>query len=240
MQKQHTDWSGLPHGKLEKIDENILSVVGELSEPLTKVPRRMTIVRLLDGRLILFNAIELSDKETHAIETYGKPAFLIVPGEHHRMDAMMWKARYPELVVIAPVGARSLVEQIVPVDASEVDFGDSSVTYLSVAGTDGHEAALIVRTPLGLTLVTNDLIGNMGDRSGLNGWFLRLMGYAGSGPQITAYAKGRLIEDKAALRAQLLDWSNLRSLSRIIVSHGAPIDERPAQALRELASSLAA
>jgi hypothetical protein len=45
-------WTVLPHGKLVPVDENILTVVGEIHMPLMDLPRRMTVVRLLDRRLM--------------------------------------------------------------------------------------------------------------------------------------------------------------------------------------------
>jgi hypothetical protein len=47
-----------------------------------------------------------------------------------------------------------------------------------------------------------------------------------------------LIEDKEALRIQLLQWAELESLKRILVSHGSPIEDNPNQILRALANSL--
>ena len=48
-----------------------------------------------------------------------------------------------------------------------------------------------------------------------------------------------MVDDKAALRRQLLQWADIDSLHCILVSHGLPIDEKPQQTLRELASTLA-
>ena len=47
-----------------------------------------------------------------------------------------------------------------------------------------------------------------------------------------------MIADKNALRAQLLQWADIESLKRILVSHGSPIEDNPRQTLRDLASSL--
>jgi hypothetical protein len=47
-----------------------------------------------------------------------------------------------------------------------------------------------------------------------------------------------LIEDKEALSVQLLQWAELESLKRILVSHGSPIEDHPSQTLRALASPL--
>jgi hypothetical protein len=48
-----------------------------------------------------------------------------------------------------------------------------------------------------------------------------------------------LVKDAADLRAQLLEWSELPSLERILVSHGDPIEVDAPKALRDLAASLA-
>ena len=52
MAKFHTEWTVFPHGPVEKIDDGILSVEGEIRMPFGRFPRRMTVVRLSDGREI--------------------------------------------------------------------------------------------------------------------------------------------------------------------------------------------
>jgi hypothetical protein len=112
------------------------------------------------------------------------------------------------------------------------------VQFVTVPGTRGHEAALVVHTVNGTTLVLNDLVGNIRDASGFGGWFLRMMGFAGDEPHIPKPVKLALVDDKQALRAQLLEWAELALLKRILVSHGSPIEKHPNQALRDLAGSL--
>ena len=129
MAKPHTDWTVLPHGKLKRLEHDLLSVTGTMNmPPMGQVSRRMTIVRLADARLIIYSAISLDEIEMHALESYGTPTYLIVPGDIHRMDAKPWKDRYPTLQVIAPAGARAQIQKVVPVDATEVDFGDPAVS----------------------------------------------------------------------------------------------------------------
>jgi hypothetical protein len=173
-----------------------------------------------------------------ALEDYGRPAFLVVPNDHHRLDAKVWKDRYPEMQVVAPEGSRKKVEQAVHVDTTQPQLRDPNVQFVTVPGTRAHEAALVVRGASGTTLVLNDLVGNIRDPSGFGGWFLRMMGFAGDEPHIPRPVKLAMIDDKEALRAQLLEWAELDSLRRILVSHGAPIEHEPAQALRDLAASL--
>jgi hypothetical protein len=238
MTTTHPQWTVLPHGKLTELDEGLLTVVGEIRMPLMKLPRRMTVVRLRDGRLLIWSAIALDETEMASLERYGVPAFLIVPNDHHRLDAKAWKERYPMLQVVAPEGAREKVSEAVPVDGSSPAFDDPDVLFLVVPGTQGHEAALLVRRPGGTTLVLNDLVGNIRNESGFGGWLLRLMGFAGETAHIPSPVKLTLVKNTEALRAQLLQWAEIPSLKRIVVSHGATIEDEPRQALRDLAASL--
>jgi hypothetical protein len=238
MTKPFNQWTVLPHGQLVQIDENILTVVGEIPMPLMDLPRRMTVVRLVDGRLVVFSAIALDEDEMAALERYGEPAFLIVPSDKHRLDARTWKDRYPGIQVVAPEGARAKVEETVPVDTVAPRFGDPNVQFLAVPGTRGREAALVVRMPTGTTLVLNDVVGNIREAAGFGGWLLHVAGFAGKDAQIPTVVKLAVIEDTKALRTQLLQWAEIDSLVRILVSHGSPIDENPREVLRELAESL--
>ena len=75
MPRPFETWKVLPHGKLTAIDENLLTVVGELPLPLGDFPRRMTVARLSDGRLIIYSAIALDELEMAALERFGVPTF---------------------------------------------------------------------------------------------------------------------------------------------------------------------
>jgi hypothetical protein len=238
MSKPHRDWKVLPHGPLEQLDEGILAVVGRLKMPLVELPRRMTVVRLRDGGLVVWSAIALDDAVMARVEAEGRPAFLVVPNDHHRLDAAAWKARYPEIVVVAPLGARDRVAEVVPVDTCAPDFADPAVRFVAVPGTRDHEAALVVHRAAGTTLVVNDVIANIRDPNGIGGWLLERMGFAGSEAQVPGPVKLALVKDRSALRDQLLQWAGIADLKRIVVAHGDVIDSSPQQALRELASRL--
>jgi hypothetical protein len=240
MPRPFQKWTLLPHGKLVQLDDGLLTVVGELSMPLVDFPRRMTVARLRDGRLVIYSAIALDEPEMTQLEHFGIPSFLIVPGDLHRLDAKAWKDRYPGLFVVAPAGARRRVEEVVPVDADDVDFKDANVRYLTVPGTDGREAALIVKTHSGTTLVVNDLIWNVQDRPGFGGWVFHALGLSGENPVVPFVAKLHSIKNKETLSAQFQAWAALGGLNRIIVSHGEIVGPEAPLVLRELAHSLAA
>jgi hypothetical protein len=238
MPKPFTEWKVLPHGRLTTVEPDILTVEGDLPMPLGKITRRMTVVRLRGRRLVIFNAIALNEGAMRALEEFGTPAYLIVPNDYHRLDARIWKDRYPALEVITPEGAREKVEQVVAVDATRAEFGDPGVAFVTVPGTRGREAALEAGGANGTTLVVNDVIGNVRDASGIGGWFLRLMGFAGDRPHVPIPVRMLMIRDKSALAAELRRWAELPSLKRILVSHGSAIEDDPRGVLRRLAASL--
>lgn len=232
-------WEVQPHEELVEIDDGILTVAGEIRMPLGNFPRRMTVVRLSGPRTAIYSAIALNDPEMARIEAMGRPTFLIVPGDGHRMDAKIWKERYPDLRVMTPPGARAAVSEVVAVDATDDILDDPDVSFQTVAGTGEHEAALVIKRPGGTTLVTNDLIGNVAHPDGLGAQIMgRLLGFGVSEPQVPRPAKHGIIEDPAALAAQFRAWADMDALRRIIVSHGDPI-ENPRDVLHALAKKLA-
>jgi hypothetical protein len=238
MAAPHQEWTVLAHERPYALDDNILTVIGHIKMPAGDLPRRMTAVRLRDGRLVIFSAIALNEEGMSEVEAFGQPEFLVVPNDHHRLDAKSWKDRYPAMKVITPQGSRDKVAKAVPVDMSHVDFGDRDVRFVTVPGTQEKEAALEVSSPSGLTLVLNDIIGNIRDAKGFGGWFLRMMGFAGDEPHVPAPIKAMLVKDKAALAHQLRHWATDHQLKRIIVSHGETIEEDPKAALLKLAAAL--
>ncbi len=241
MAKPFSEWTVLPHGKLTPLDDNLLSVTGVLRmPPMGDVDRRMTVVRLFDGRLVVYSAIALDEAEMTVLERFGTPAYLIVPSDLHRMDVKIWKDRYPEMTVVAPAAARAKVEKIVPVDATSVDFGDPAVRFVTVPGTGEREAALVIETGSGTTLVLNDLIFNMANRPGVSGWAFKTVGLTGDEPHIAPPVRMRQVKDKTALREQLERWSRLPALKRVVVAHGAIIANDAAHALGRIAKDLAA
>jgi hypothetical protein len=231
-------WEVLPHGKLTPIEQNILTVVGDIRMPVGNMKRRMTVVRTHDRQLVVYSAIALDEDEMRTLEEFGVPAFLIVPNDHHRLDARLWKDRYPGMKVIAPQGALEKVAKVVPVDATDIDFNDPAVRLVVVPGTRAHEVALEVTGPNGTTLVVNDIIGNIRDAAGFGGWLLRIMGFAGDEPHVPMPVRLAMVDDKAALAAQLRQWADMPLLKRIVVSHGETIEHDPSGALRALAAKL--
>jgi hypothetical protein len=237
MPRPFNTWTVLPHGRLTQIDDGLLTVVGQLPMPIGDFPRRMTVVRLADGRLVIYSAIALHDSEMVGLESYGEPSILVVPSEIHRMDARIWKQRYPSLTVFAPEGGREKIGDVVPVDVTSIDLHDPEVDLRTIPGT--QEAAIVVRRPTGTTLIVNDLIWNLPHRPGVAGRLLKAFGFTGP-RRIPPVVARKGIDERAPFVAQLEAWSHLPNLTRIIVSHGDIITSNPARLLCQLAERVAA
>ena len=231
-------WKVLPHGQLTAVDSNLWTVTGVIRMPVGEFERRMTVARLRDGGLVVYSAIALDEPQMAQLDGLGRMAWLVVPGDDHRLDAKPWLQRYPTMHVAAPAGAREKALEVVPVESTAPDFGDPDIRWITVPGTREHEAALTVRGARGTTLVVNDLIANLRHEHGFSGWMLRLMGFAGDEPNIPGVRRLAMIKDAGALAGQLLAWSEIADLRCILVSHGEPIVDDPRGELRRLSESL--
>ena len=234
MTAPHKEWTVLPHGDLTPVNERILTVVGDLKMPLLHLPRRMSAVRLASGDLVIFSAIALRDADMAKLEAFGRPTFLVVPSVMHRLDAPGFARRYPQITVVAPRAGAEKIGDVVRIDTSTPDFGDPSVRYVEVAG----DSALEVDCGDGMTVIVNDLIGDIHGEAGIGGWLLRVMKFAGDDPQVPAPVKILMGKHKSEVARQFRSWAEHPNLRRIIVSHGDPIESDPRGALRTLAASL--
>jgi hypothetical protein len=237
MPKVHDHWKVLPHGSIEKLDDRVWRIEGELENmPLKRV---MTIARCADDRLIIHNGIGLASDVLEQIEAWGEPAYLVVPNGYHRLDAPAYKKRYPGIVVLCPAGAREKVAQVVPVDGDYRSFPvDPHVSLFHLDGTKEAEGAMLVRGASGATLVLNDAIFNMPDGRGLTGFVFKHLTQSSGGPRVSRLTRLFILGDQKAFRQHLDRLAELPELTRIIVSHHRTISERPAEVLREVASSL--
>ena len=238
MAKAHQSWTVLSHDPIETIAENIWRVEGDLPNP--GIRRVMTVCRMADGRLVIHNAVALDDEEMARLEAWGEPAFLVVPNGWHRLDAAIFKARYPNARVLCPAGTRKRVEQVVAVDGGLEELaaaGDPSVIMPYLDGVKEAEGVLRVTSGDEVTLVFNDAIFNLPHGKGLFGFVFKVMGSTG-GTRVTPLFKLMAVKDKEALAAQLARLAQTPGLRRIIMSHGAMIDQDATKILAEVAANV--
>jgi len=236
MGTAYRTWTVLPHGPIEKLTENLWRVEGDL--PNMPLKRVLTVARRTDGRLVLHNGIALDAEGMKQLEAWGEPAFLVVPNGYHRLDAKVFKDRYPRLTVVAPAGSRRAVEKVVAVDLTYDEYpGDDTVQLEHADGVKRAEGVMRVKSADGTTLVFNDLIFNLPHGKGLLGLVFRLIGSTG-GPRVTGVGKLMVIRDKRATRAWLRKLADDPDVKRLIMSHGSPISHNACDVLRSVAERI--
>lgn len=238
MSKIKSHWEVEPHDSLVELDDGLLTVAGDIHMPLGNFPRRMTVIRLASGGTAIWSAMALRDEEMRRIEMMGTPEWLIVPGVQHRLDARIWKARYPEMRVLCAPKAREKVEEAVRVDAVVDPFSDPEVTFEAVPGMGELEGVLFVRRNNAITLVVNDLVANVRHPHGIGAQLMaRIFGFGVHGPQVPRIVHRMAIEDDAEVAAAMRRWAKIPGLARLVPSHGEIIDS-PRDVLLELANEL--
>lgn len=235
MPKAHDTWKVLPHGPIEKLSPNLWRVQGVLSP----VHRVMAVAKRADGTLVVHNGIALEDTAMAELDAWGKVSTIVVPNGYHRLDAKIFKDRYPDAKVIAPAGSRAKVAQVVPVDGTYADAAkDAVVELVHLDGTKEREGAMIVRAPGDTTVVFNDAVFNMPHGKGFTGFILRRLTASSGGPTVSRISRWLVVADKAAFRAHLERLAELPDLKRVIVSHYETISDDAAGTLRRVAATL--
>jgi hypothetical protein len=232
MAKAFTTWKVLPHQRIEKLTENLWRVSGTMGDG--KSQRQMVLARMADGRMIVHNAIALDEPEMKELEAWARPAVLFVPNGFHRQDAAIWKQRYPEIMVVAPAGARKRVAQVVAVDAvTEEAPGDDSVRLVPVRGVPG-EGVLSVRSGSETSLIFCDAVLNIAPRGGLVGFFLSPTGQV-SVPRVMRWIG---VKNRRAFAEHVDELAATAGLRRVLFGHGDPILADAPGALRRVVSQL--
>lgn len=237
MPKSNATWKVQPHGPLEKFGENLWRIEGSLEGMALK--RVMTLARLDDGGLVIHNAIPLEEELMKEIESFGSPTYLVVPNGYHRLDAPVFKQRYPNAKVICPTGATEKVGEVIGVDLTYADFQKNGrVTFEELDGTKAAEGVMIVHDEEGTSLVFNDAIFNMPHGSGIAGFVFRHITASTGGPRVSRLLKWLVLKDKSAFVAHLNRLAKTPNLKRIIVSHHEVIDQDPAGVLSRVAAEV--
>src|SRR4051794_19032199 len=151
------DWLVLPHDPIQELSENLWRVEGAL--PRFSLRRVMSVVRLQDGRLLIHSAIAMDEISMAKLEAWGEPAILLIPHRRHRMDAPRYKQRYPALRVFAPPAVLEQASAVVHVDGTFAEAPlDSSASLELLDGTGEAEAALVVRSHDGVSVVLTEVV----------------------------------------------------------------------------------
>lgn len=145
-----------------QLDANLWEITGEWR---TKFARRMTIVRLLDGRIFIHNAIHLRKNELDWLRSLGTIAYIVAPNVFHTSDAGWMKTQFPAATLFVP-GRKLAYFKKAGHEAfdTELEFPEEIATellYLPSKGTSIQEAIFLHRPSR--TLILTDLAFNMPD-----------------------------------------------------------------------------
>jgi hypothetical protein len=232
MAKCFTSWTVLPHGPITKHSENLWSVSGKMQ---SGNQRRMAVGRRADGKLVIHNAIALDDAEMAELEAFGKPAFMVVPNGFHRMDSVIYKQRYPELVVLCPEGARKKVSQVVEVSGHLDDLPkDANVELFHLRGMKRREGAMKVRSGGSTALVFNDTLLNMPKLGQMMELFMSPSGTL----SVPRFSRWMLMSSGPELKGHLEELAGSPSLTHVLPGHGDVIAGDAASRLSQAAARL--
>jgi prepilin-type processing-associated H-X9-DG protein len=217
------------------LEENLRTVDGEIQLPGGIFPRKMTLVRLADGRIVIHSAIPLAEADMHEIECWGEPAFCLIPNQRHRLDASSFQQRYPKLKILCPTAARTQVERVVRVDGG-YDQIPAELEWRTLA-LRGDEAVFVVHSGGRATLLFADGLFNLAHLPGVFGLVLRLIGSSG-GPRVSPLMKLVAATDRTLLAEQYRELAAIPGLVRLIPGHGANIEDEAAAILRDVAARI--
>ena len=197
-----------------------------------EVGTRMTVMRLVDGSLLLHSPVRLEPRLCAELDAIGRVRFVVAPNRVHHLyagrvvdaypDARLWVApglerKRPDLVYAAVLGDDAPREW-----AGQVD-------QVFFRGRPYESEVVFFHRP-SRTLILCDLAFNFGPRAARpTRWLMRLLrSYGRFGPSTL---DPWLIRDRSAARASLeriLAWD----FDRVVVAHGDVLEHSGHEAFR--------
>jgi len=190
---------------------------------------RTSVIRLDDGRLLIHSPTPPTDEWTKQVAALGEVAWLVVPNCFHHLGTAAAAAAFPAAKVVAPksVAAKNAAWRI---DVEIGVFALPELALIPLAGVPFLDETLIFHRPT-QTLFGADVVLRADEA---DHWTWRF------GARVTGcYKRLRVppdvrkkVVDKAAAARSLEALKEL-SIQRLVVAHGAVIDEAPLEQLRE-------
>jgi hypothetical protein len=235
MAKPPRPWIVTKPVTLSKLEDNVWAV----ESPVPGGPgmnRRMTIVKLSDGRLVFLDAVPVEDAQLAEIRAWGTPAFLVVSHGGHRIDIHAFRDKLG-VKVLCPELADAKVRERVTVDGHlDALPRDPALSWIPVGGSKLGEAWFLATSPGGrVTVHSADAFMNIPKGGG--NFLLRLMGFSG-GPKVVPVFKTMFVNDKAALRASYEKVIATPGVVRVIPCHGEMVEKDAVGALRTAMSTI--
>jgi hypothetical protein len=238
MPKAPRPWIVTRHDPIEELDDNLWAVEGDVPDfPAgTGMPRRMSVVRMDDGRLVFYNAIPLDEAALAKVRAWGKPSILIVPVFFHSIDAKAFQEKLGLSVFTSKITLEKTRASIPGARPLEELPQDASLQCVPLSGTRFGESAFVVKSGPRATLLFCDVFQNSRPGRGFGGFMFKIMGFTGNEPKTPPFYKLRAATDKAAIKKDLLRLADTPGLVRLVPSHGIVVSENAASVLRATAT----
>ena len=222
-----------PYGELRQHAPDLWTLEGEWYG--TPFRRRMTLMRLERGGLVVHSAIRLREEDWPRLEALGPVEVLVAPNRFHGSEAHHFQRRYPQARLFASPGCAREQRRLARLDGVlPADWPpelEREVACLELQGTRCglHEQVFFQRASR--TLVLTDAAFNLQDApGGLTGLLLRWNRVERRfGP--SRLFRRLFVGDVARARdsfARLLEWEP----ERVVVSHGEVVESDAREALR--------
>jgi hypothetical protein len=148
------------YGPLREVYENVFCRDGEWYG--SKFRRRMTVIRLPDGKLWVHNPFALDDEDVRGLMQLGEVAHVVAPSTFHCSELEDFLSEFPQAMGFAPDSILKKMKKgfsIVPTETGYPAELNSAVTRIALDGTRMDESAFF--HPKSRTLVVADLIFNL-------------------------------------------------------------------------------
>jgi len=206
--------------------------------------RNMVIYKMNNGGLLIHSAIALTETEQKKVEALGPIEVLIVPSAMHRMDAGVYKKRYPNIKVVCRKESRKAIEEVVAVDYDAEQFFAANpqygVTVLTPPMKRFHELVYDVELNNNKrAFIVNDIFFNL-TKEHLGGskvfqfgaWLFGVLNTDGKTLNISFGFRNIGFSSKDAMRefvAQLIERvqqtkNQGKDYSHLTLSHGNPLE----------------
>lgn len=240
MAKPPRPWIVTPHQPLQQLEDNLWVITSVVPGFPPGVPfdRRMTIVRLSDGRLLFHNAVPVDDPTLQQIRSLGTPAILLIPHHLHCIDGAAFREK---LGLRSYSSAKSLdkTRQVMPIDGPfEEAPRDPAYSLVTLPSSRFGEVGVVVRSGSHSSLSVCDIVTHVPHAGGVVGLMFRTMGLTGGALRLPTLVRLRAFPDKAQAKADLMALAALPDLVRVIPSHGPIVDHDPSGQLRRAAEQL--
>jgi hypothetical protein len=193
---------------------------------------RMSVLRLLDGGLLLHSPVAADAATRAAVEALGPVRWIAAPNKVHHLFAGEWKAAHPHARLLGAPGLdakrRDLSFDGTLGDAGDPDWGDAVETHLLQGAPYLNEVAFLHRPTRTLLLTDSAFHPTPASRRGLRLWTTLTRVPNDFGPNAVARLT---IRDRKAFRASLariLAWD----FDRVVVTHGDVLETGGREALR--------